>query len=234
MAAKKDVTTLTRPVVAAKVVPVLNAVSNVEFSKAAAFMAAPANIAPTEIVAKIAAVSVVTPAKAVIATDVESPVDQVAVLPSIAETPIETNANAPIGRAVVLADITNHKTKGKVTMENAIKSTEEFVSFGQGNVEAVMKSGQIWATGLQDLSKTFAATAQASIDETMATIKTLSSVKSLKEALDIQSNLAKTAMEKMMAESGKLTEASRKLAEQALAPLTARVTLAAEKFGRTA
>jgi phasin family protein len=126
------------------------------------------------------------------------------------------------------------QTEVKSKMENAMKSTEEMVSFGQGNVEAVMKSSQIWAAGLQDLGKHFAATAQAQLDETMATVKVLSSVKSLKEAMEIQSTLAKTAMDKMMAETGKLTDASMKLAEQAMAPITARVTLATEKFGRTA
>jgi hypothetical protein len=38
----------------------------------------------------------------------------------------------------------------------------------------------------------------------------------------------------VIAETGKLTDASMKLAEQALAPITARVTLATEKFSRTA
>jgi hypothetical protein len=37
-----------------------------------------------------------------------------------------------------------------------------------------------------------------------------------------------------MTESGKLTDASMKLTEQALAPLTARFSLAMEKFGKPA
>jgi hypothetical protein len=36
-----------------------------------------------------------------------------------------------------------------------------------------------------------------------------------------------------MTESNKLTDATVKLAEQAIAPLTARMTLAAETFGKT-
>jgi hypothetical protein len=42
-----------------------------------------------------------------------------------------------------------------------MKTAEEFVVFGQGNVEALVKSGQIWAAGVQDLTKQVAATAQA-------------------------------------------------------------------------
>lgn len=165
-------------------------------------------------------------------TKTVSPVEPIAI--AKAETPAPATPGTPSATQMPATQIETLKTEGKSTMENAMKSTEEFVSFGQGNVEAMMKSGQIWATGLQDLSKHFAATAQASMDETMATVKAMSAVKSLKEAMDMQSGLAKTALEKMMAESGKLTDASMKLAEQAMAPLTARVTLATEKFGRTA
>ena len=116
----------------------------------------------------------------------------------------------------------------------AIKAAEDFVSFSQGNLEAVIKAGQIWAAGVQDLSKTFAATAQAQVEETLAAVKALSGVKSLKEAVDLQTNLARVSLEKAVTETSKLTDASVKLAEQTLAPLTARVTLAVEKFGRAA
>ncbi len=122
--------------------------------------------------------------------------------------------------------------KEMLIMDKAIKTTEELVAFGQGNVEALLKSSQIWAAGVQDLGKHFAATAQASMDETMATVKAISGVKSLKEAMDLQASFAKTTMEKLLAETGKITDASMKLAEQAIAPITERVTIATEKFAR--
>jgi phasin family protein len=119
-------------------------------------------------------------------------------------------------------------------MDKAVTTTEELVAFGQGNLEAFVKAGQIWATGMQDLSRTVAATAQAQLDETLATVKAFAGVKTLKDAVDLQATLARASVEKAMAETGKLTDAGLKLAEQALAPLTARVSLAVEKFGRTA
>jgi len=124
--------------------------------------------------------------------------------------------------------------KAKENMEKAMKTAEEFVAFSQGNVEALVKSGQIWATGVQDLSKHIAGAAQASIEDGISTFKALTSVKSLKDAFDLQANFARATLEKTLAESGKLTDASFKLTEQALAPLTARVTLAVEKFAKTA
>jgi phasin family protein len=126
------------------------------------------------------------------------------------------------------------QAKVKQGMEKAMKSAEEFVAFSQGNVEALVKSGQIWTAGVQDIGKLIAANAQASFDETMSTFKALSSAKSLKDAFDLQSSLARSTMEKAMAESGKLTDASLKLTEQVMAPLTARFTLAMEKFAKSA
>ncbi len=119
------------------------------------------------------------------------------------------------------------------TMETIMTTAEDFMSFQQGNFEALVKSSQIWASGLQDLGRHFAATAQAQMDETMGTVKAIVGVKSLREAVELQSTLARSSMEKAVTEGGKITDATMKLAEQTMAPITARLTLAAEKFGRT-
>ena len=119
-------------------------------------------------------------------------------------------------------------------MEKTMKTAEDFLAFGQSNMDAFVKSSQIWAAGVQDLSKQIAASAQASFDETMATFKAMSTVKSPKDALDMQASLVRTNLEKAVAETGKITDASMKLAEQAFAPITAQMTAAAEKFAKVA
>jgi phasin family protein len=120
----------------------------------------------------------------------------------------------------------------KEGITKTMKTAEEVVAFSQGNVEALIKSGQIWSTGLQDISKQMASSIQASYEEAMSAFKALTSVKSLKEAVDLQVGLARSAVEKSVTESSKYTDASFKLAEQALAPISSRVTLAVEKFGK--
>ncbi len=122
----------------------------------------------------------------------------------------------------------------KEGMQKAMRTAEDFVAFSQGNLEALVKSGQIWASGMQDISKQVAATAQASLEQTFSTFRALTGVKSLRDAMELQSNLARSAIEQTMAESGRLTDASMKLAEQAWAPLTARMSLAVEKYARAA
>jgi phasin family protein len=119
-------------------------------------------------------------------------------------------------------------------IKTMMKTTEEFVAFGQANAEALMKSGQIWATGVQELTKQFATTAKASFEESVSTMKAITTAKSVKEAMELQSCFAKTAFEKAVAESKQMTDASIKLTEQTLAPITARVTVAVESFGKAA
>jgi phasin family protein len=119
-------------------------------------------------------------------------------------------------------------------IKSMMKTTEDFVAFGQANLEAFVRSGQIWSAGVQELTRQIASSAKASFDESVSTFKAMSTAKSVKEAIDLQSTFAKAALEKAMAESNKLTDASIKLTEQTLAPITARVTVAVETFGKAA
>jgi phasin family protein len=113
-----------------------------------------------------------------------------------------------------------------------MKTAEEMFSFSQGNIEAITRSSQIFATGMQDLGQTMAAAAKSSLDETMSTFKAMTAVKSFKEAIDLQSSLLRSTMERAVSHTGHLTDTTLKLSEQALAPISARVTLATQQFGR--
>ncbi len=134
------------------------------------------------------------------------------------------------GAATAAAGMEQAQVQVKEGMQRVMKTAEQMTTFSQGNMEALMKSHQILATGFTDLSRMFAASARANLDETMSTFKAMTSVKSVKEAFELQSSFAKASMEKAMAESGKLTEQSMKLAEQAFAPISARVNAAVETF----
>ena len=134
------------------------------------------------------------------------------------------------GAATAAAGLEQAQVQVKEGMQRVMKTAEQMTSFSHGNMEALMKSHQILAAGLTDMSKMFAATARAGLDDTMATFKAMTSVKSVKEAFELQSSFAKSSVEKALAESGKMTEQSMKLAEQAFAPISARVNAAVETF----
>jgi phasin family protein len=120
------------------------------------------------------------------------------------------------------------------TVANLTKAAGELTSFSQGNIGAIVQSGQVWAAGCQDISKAMAAAAQAHLDRTASAWKALISVKSLKEAMDLRTSLTHVSFETAFAETGKLTDASVKLAEQTMAPITERVMLAVERFSHRA
>ena len=127
----------------------------------------------------------------------------------------------------------------ETTMEQATKATEglmkaaeQATEFTRGNLEAMTKATQLYVAGVQDLGKQTMAMIQGLADHTVASAKALGTVKSLKEAAEIQATFTRAAVEKSFAEGAKLQEAALKLAETSFAPLSARMTLAVEKFAK--
>ena len=182
-------------------------------------------------------VAIETVAAEVVVDDVAA-AEVVVVVDDVAAAPVEVPTAAPTAQIAppIAAPPAAATTPVPVKqhMEKVVKTAEEFVAFGQGNVEAIVKSSQIWAAGVQDLSKQVAANAQAQFDETMSVFKAMTSMKSLKDVFELQSTYAKAALEKTVSESGKLTDASLKLTEQTLAPIAARVTTAVGTFSKAA
>ncbi|WP_424814094.1 phasin family protein [Roseococcus sp. YIM B11640] len=123
------------------------------------------------------------------------------------------------------------------TMETAnkaatdlIKATEEAVELGRGNFEAVSKASQLYVTGVQDLTRQTAAMFQAYSDQAIEAVKTMSSMKSLKEATDFQATYSRSSFERAMADASKIQEATIKLAETAFEPISSRMNIIVEKM----
>jgi hypothetical protein len=118
------------------------------------------------------------------------------------------------------------------TAEGMFKSAEEAVEFNRGTMEIYAKATQTYMVGMQDLGRQSFALMQGLTDHALEGAKALASVKSLKEAADIQSSYGKAALDRAMSETTKLNEAAFKLFEQAASPLAARAQLAVEKFAK--
>lgn len=111
-------------------------------------------------------------------------------------------------------------------MELTVKISEDFVNLGKGNLDAFVKSSEIWTNGVQALAKDFADTTSAHLNETVAIVKSFAAAKSPKELLDLQTAVARKSVEKAIADATRLADASTRLATDALAPLAARLKLA--------
>ena len=139
-----------------------------------------------------------------------------------------------IGTSVAQTQVTMEKNMDQATKttDGMMKAAEQAAEFGRGNAEAFTKATQVYFAGVQDLSKQTMALMQGLSEHAIASVKALSSVKSLKEATEIQTSYTRTAIEKTMAEATKLQEASLKLVEASFAPISARMTLAVETMSK--
>ncbi|MBI3515917.1 MAG: phasin family protein [Proteobacteria bacterium] len=114
------------------------------------------------------------------------------------------------------------------------KGYDELSVYSKGNVEAVVKAGSIYARGMEDLSKTVMAITQAQLEASVAAAKAVLGCTSLRQMVDLQTDLARSHFDKVMADGSKLSEISLKVANEALEPIQARVNVAVEKFTKPA
>jgi phasin family protein len=136
------------------------------------------------------------------------------------------------GTAQAKAAVEKTMESAQKTAADMMKAAEDAAEFGRGNVEAITKATQLYMTGVQDLGRHMVTTFQSYSDQALESAKALSSAKSLKEIADLQANLTRTTFEKGMADMTKFQEAAMKLAEESMAPLSERVTVAMEKMSK--
>ena len=152
---------------------------------------------------------------------------------SITTSPIPNQAAAQtFARAMAdlktgVATATNAYTE---MSEKAAKTGSDFRAFSKDTVNAFMQAGQVLATGSQSLFRDMAASSQAATTESVAGLRALLSAKTVKEQLELQATLGRTAAIHAVTESSRFARAWIDLTEKAFAPLAARAYLAADKF----
>lgn len=114
----------------------------------------------------------------------------------------------------------------------AQKGIEQVIELGKGNFEALVKSSTILAEGMQEIAKAAFAANQAAFEEGIANARALAGVKSVREAVELQTGFAKAAFEKFVAETTKFSEQGTKLAERAFEPVAERVNVTVAQFGK--
>ena len=117
------------------------------------------------------------------------------------------------------------------TASNAtFKAFEEFSTFQKDNYEAYVAASTILAKGVENVSKAWVALTQNTLENSAQTAKALLGAKTLREAVDLQNDWAKSNFDKLVAESTKLSELTVKVANEAFGPINSRVNVAVEKM----
>lgn len=114
----------------------------------------------------------------------------------------------------------------------ARKSYDEIAVFGKENVDAVVKAGAIYVKGVEEFSRAWMGLSQIHYETSMAATKAVLGATSLRQVIDVQSEFAKSAVDKTLAETTKLSELARKVATETMEPIQARVTVAVEKMSK--
>ena len=106
----------------------------------------------------------------------------------------------------------------------------EATEFTKANVEAVVESGKIFIAGAQELLKDNVETGKTVIETVTEDAKKVAAVKSPTELMQLQGEIARRNFDAMVSFGSKRTEAWVKLYNDAFAPISNRVSVAAEKI----
>jgi phasin family protein len=107
--------------------------------------------------------------------------------------------------------------------EKAVKSYDQFLGFGKDTVEAYLKSANAAGKGVETLHNEFYSYSKQSIEDSIAAVKALAASKSVHEALELQTDLAKTAFDAYVGQMTKFGEIFQASAKETFAPLQGRV-----------
>ena len=126
------------------------------------------------------------------------------------------------------------QTRVKTAYSKAGEFASEAGEFSKANVEAVVESGKIFFAGAQELVKSDVETGKTVVETVTADAKKMVAVKSPTELMQLQGELARRNFDAFVSFGSKRTEAIVKLYNDAFAPISNRVSVAAEKISKAA
>ncbi|NCP15333.1 MAG: phasin family protein [Sphingomonadales bacterium] len=127
----------------------------------------------------------------------------------------------------VIADV---QTRAKTAAAKGTELASEATEFTKANVEAVVESGKIFFTGAQELLKDNVETGKTVLETVTEDAKKVAAVKSPTELMQLQNEIVRRNFDAMVSYGSKRTEAWVKLYNEAFAPISNRVSVAAEKI----
>ena len=124
--------------------------------------------------------------------------------------------------------------RAKTTFEKSQSAMGEMNSFSKGNLEAMVETGKVLASGMQTMGKNYVEEVKSALSTLQSDAKELTSVKSPTEFVALQSKLMRKYFDGVVAYNSKSAETALKLANEAFQPISSRVSLAVEKVRKAA
>ncbi|MGB5778996.1 MAG: phasin family protein, partial [Allopontixanthobacter sediminis] len=126
------------------------------------------------------------------------------------------------------------QTRAKTVYEKSTVLASEMGEFSKHNVEAIVESGKIIASGMQEMAKSYVEEGKSAVSTMTSDAKEIAAVKSPTEFVQLQSQIASRNFDATIATVSKTTEAWVKLANEAFAPISSRVSVAMDKVRKAA
>ncbi|MBD59385.1 MAG: hypothetical protein CL808_04610 [Citromicrobium sp.] len=118
--------------------------------------------------------------------------------------------------------------------EKGTEMTGEMVTFQRANAEAMAEASKILFTGMQDLTRGAVEESRKAADQLSEDARLMAAAKSPTELVKLQGDIMRRSFDNAVAAGSKNTEAWIKLTNEAMAPLTSRVSEAVEKMNKVA
>lgn len=116
--------------------------------------------------------------------------------------------------------------------ETQFKAADEVAAFGKSNVEAFIQAGTIFFHGFEELARTVVGLTTAHVESSMTTAKALITCKTLTEVTDLQNAYTKSTFDHAVSEATHLSELAIKITNEAIEPISARVTATMEHISK--
>ena len=120
--------------------------------------------------------------------------------------------------------------RGQEAAKRSQKVAQELADIARANVEAVVEATRVATEGARSIGQDVVVRSRDGAEQAADAIRSLAEAKSPTEFVQLQSELAKSSFDRMVAESSRLTESMVKLAGQAFQPLSNRATANAERI----
>lgn len=118
----------------------------------------------------------------------------------------------------------------KDAVDKSMTAMNEVNAQSKHNLEALVASATAATKGAETLGSQAIAFSKKSMEDNMAAARSLTSARSVQEAVELQTSWAKSALESYLSELNKASETVAASLKETLTPINARVTATVEKF----
>ncbi|MEL7690559.1 phasin family protein [Citromicrobium bathyomarinum] len=135
----------------------------------------------------------------------------------------------------IASDMANEmQTRLAGMYEKGTEMTGEMVTFQRANAEAMAEAGKILFSGMQDLTRDAVEETRKAADQMSEDARLMAAAKSPTEFVKLQGDIMRRSFDHVVATGSKNTEAWIKLANEAFAPLTSRMSETVDKMNKLA